>query len=82
MKRHSVLENILPLDTFKTVIESTPLVSIDLIVLNSEGKILLGKRLKHPAQGYWFVPRGRILKECINIFMTITFRESILRRIM
>lgn len=53
----------LPLNTFKTVIESSPLVSIDLIVRNSEGKILLGQRTNRPAKGYWFVPGGRILKD-------------------
>ncbi|WP_198552565.1 NUDIX domain-containing protein [Psychromonas sp. MB-3u-54] len=53
----------LPLETFKTVIESSPLVSIDLIVLNSEGQILLGKRTNRPAKGYWFVPVRRILKD-------------------
>lgn len=53
----------LPLDTFKTIIESTPLISIDLIVRTNEGKVLLGKRLNRPAQGYWFVPGGRILKD-------------------
>ncbi len=53
----------LPLETFKTVIASTPLISIDLIVRNNEGKVLLGKRLNRPAQGYWFVPGGRILKD-------------------
>ncbi|NOI36278.1 GDP-mannose mannosyl hydrolase [Vibrio cyclitrophicus] len=53
----------LPLESFKTIIESTPLISIDLIVRNSEGKVLLGKRLNRPAQGYWFVPGGRIVKD-------------------
>ena len=53
----------LPLDTFKNIIKSTPLISIDLIVRNSEGKVLLGKRVNRPAQGYWFVPGGRILKD-------------------
>lgn len=53
----------LPIDTFKTIIESTPLISIDLLVRNSKGEILLGKRLNRPAQGYWFVPGGRILKD-------------------
>jgi colanic acid biosynthesis protein WcaH len=48
---------------FKSVVESTPLISIDLIVRNSQGKILLGKRTNRPAQGYWFVPGGRILKD-------------------
>ena len=53
----------LHLETFKTVIESTPLVSIDLIVRNYEGEILLGKRTNRPAQGDWFVPGGRVLKD-------------------
>lgn len=53
----------LPLEIFKTVIESSPLVSIDLIVRNSEGQVLLGKRTNRPAKGYWFVPGGRILKD-------------------
>lgn len=53
----------LPLEKFKTVIASTPLISIDLIVRNNEGEVLLGKRLNRPAQGYWFVPGGRILKD-------------------
>jgi colanic acid biosynthesis protein WcaH len=48
----------LPIETFKTVIASTPLISIDLIVRNNQQQILLGKRLNKPAQGYWFVPGG------------------------
>ncbi|MEF1254511.1 MULTISPECIES: GDP-mannose mannosyl hydrolase [Vibrio] len=48
--------------TFSTVIESTPLVSIDLITVNELGQILLGKRLNKPAQNYWFVPGGRVHK--------------------
>lgn len=49
--------------TFSNIIENTPLVSIDLIVKNLDGQILLGKRLNRPAQNYWFVPGGRILKD-------------------
>jgi len=52
----------LPEKVFKSVVASTPLISIDLIVRNNQGKILLGKRTNRPAQGYWFVPGGRILK--------------------
>jgi len=48
--------------TFQTVVDSTPLVSIDLLVRDSSGRILVGKRVNRPAQGYWFVPGGRILK--------------------
>ena len=50
-------------ETFKTVIASTPLVSIDLIVRNKAGEYLLGYRNNKPAQGFWFVPGGRILKD-------------------
>ncbi len=53
----------LPIETFKTVITSTPLISIDLIVGNKQQQVLLGERLNKPAQGYWFVPGGRILKD-------------------
>ncbi|MCP4987743.1 MAG: GDP-mannose mannosyl hydrolase [Colwellia sp.] len=50
-------------EIFSTVIESTPLVSIDLVVLNKQGQALLGQRLNRPAKGFWFVPGGRILKD-------------------
>ncbi|TBU75750.1 GDP-mannose mannosyl hydrolase [Pseudomonas daroniae] len=52
----------LPTETFKSVVASTPLVSIDLLVRNAEGELLLGERLNRPAQGSWFAPGGRILK--------------------
>lgn len=48
--------------TFKTIVASTPLVSMDLIVRNSFGQVLLGYRINRPAKGYWFVPGGRIYK--------------------
>ena len=49
-------------DVFVKVIDSTPLISIDLIIENTKGKYLLGLRTNKPAQGYWFVPGGRVLK--------------------
>ena len=53
-------------EVFECVITNTPLVSVDLIVKN-EGKVLLGKRVNKPAQGYWFTLGGRVLKdEMIN----------------
>jgi len=52
--------------TFKTVVDSAPLVSIDLIAENG-GKILLGKRKNRPARGFFFTTGGRIYKnECID----------------
>ena len=62
---------------FTTVIDSTPLVSIDLVVINENNQALLGKRLNRPAKGYWFVPGGRILKNesLENAFKRLTKDE-------
>lgn len=49
--------------TFQTVVLSAPLVSIDLVVKNPAGQYLLGRRSNPPAQGYWFVPGGRVQKD-------------------
>ena len=55
--------------TFKIVLNSTPLISIDLIV-KKDNKILLGKRINKPAQGYLFSIGGRVYKnETINSAM-------------
>lgn len=64
-------------ETFSTVIESTPLVSIDLVVKNNQGEALLGERLNKPAKGDWFVPGGRILKNesLANAFKRLTLEE-------
>ncbi len=70
---HAFLDN----DTFAKVIDFTPLISIDLVVRNASGKILLGLRTNKPAQGFWFVPGGRIVKnESIeNAFKRLTKSE-------
>lgn len=49
-------------EKFVDIIDATPLVSMDLLIENKEGKVLLGKRLNRPAKDYWFVPGGRIRK--------------------
>ena len=63
---------------FLKIIDSTPLVSIDLIMENKDGEILLGQRLNKPAQGFWFVPGGRIVKnETIkDAYKRILFNET------
>ena len=50
-------------EDFATVVRSTPLISLDLIVENERGEFLLGRRTNRPAQGYWFVPGGRVQKD-------------------
>jgi colanic acid biosynthesis protein WcaH len=47
---------------FGEVIRLAPLISIDLIVSEDAGKVLLGVRRNRPAAGSWFVPGGRIRK--------------------
>jgi len=63
--------------TFETVVASTALISIDLLVQNEHGEYLLGLRNNRPAQGYWFVPGGRVLKyETLDgAFKRLTFEE-------
>lgn len=50
-------------DTFLQVVSSSLLVAFDLIVRAPDETILVGLRLNRPAQGFWFVPGGRIQKE-------------------
>lgn len=66
----------LPSDRFRDVVDAAPLVSIDLVVARC-GMVLLGKRLNRPAQGFWFVPGGRIRKgETLqNAFQRLTLNE-------
>ncbi|MEL2239492.1 GDP-mannose mannosyl hydrolase [Leclercia adecarboxylata] len=68
-------------EDFATVVRSTPLISIDLIVENERGEFLLGQRTNRPAQGYWFVPGGRVQKDetLENAFARLTEAELGLR---
>ncbi|WP_132700677.1 GDP-mannose mannosyl hydrolase [Reinekea marinisedimentorum] len=64
-------------EAFESVISSVPLVSVDLIVRNTQGEYLLGLRQNRPAQGYWFVPGGRIQKNepIVQAFSRLTQQE-------
>ncbi|WP_324746147.1 GDP-mannose mannosyl hydrolase [Pseudomonas veronii] len=65
-------------DLFRSVVASTPLISIDLTVQNFRGEILLGQRLNRPAKGVWFVPGGRILKnETLDAAFSRLTREEL-----
>lgn len=39
-----------------------PLVSVDLVVTNPDGEMLLGLRNNPPAQTWWFTPGARVRK--------------------
>src|SRR5690606_16015053 len=60
-----------------TVLASTPLVSIDLVVTDTDGQVLLGQRKNRPAQGFWFVPGGRVFKneQMVVAFERLTLAE-------
>ena len=47
--------------TFKAIVDSAPLISID-ILARKNNKVLLGKRVNKPAQGYYFSTGGRVNK--------------------
>lgn len=52
----------LPESDFLQLVDHGPLVSIDLVVVRGGREVLLGQRNNRPAQGFWFVPGGRIYK--------------------
>ncbi|MES2664333.1 MAG: NUDIX domain-containing protein [Pseudomonadota bacterium] len=47
---------------FQRIVETMPLISIDLIFVRENKEVLLGLRNNRPAQHFWFVPGGRIYK--------------------
>lgn len=49
-------------DAFAGIVAAAPLIAIDLIVEDAQGKVLLGLRRNPPAQDFWFVPGGRVRK--------------------
>ena len=63
--------------TFKTIVDSAPLISID-VLAKRNNKILLGKRVNKPAQDYYFSIGGRIRKnETIDNAMTRIFQNEL-----
>ena len=47
---------------YKVACSLMPIVCIDLLVQDTEGRVLLGLRTNPPAAGSWFLPGGRIRK--------------------
>ena len=62
---------------FKSAVSNLPLISIDLLIRDGEGRYLLGLRKNEPAKGSWFVPGGRIRKSegLRDAFNRITLME-------
>lgn len=49
-------------DDFERAVDSLPLVSVDWVLLNPAGQMLLGQRLNAPARNWWLTPGGRVRK--------------------
>ena len=49
-------------DEFRFVVERVKLISIDLVLVAPDGRILVGKRTYEPARGSFFLPGGCIWK--------------------
>jgi len=51
----------IPPEDWETIVQSVPIVSVDLVTLTGDG-VVLAKRTNEPAKGEWFVPGGRVRK--------------------
>ena len=49
-------------EAFLAVVDATPLVAMDLVVVRGGSQVLLGLRNNPPAKDQWFMPGGRIRK--------------------
>lgn len=52
----------LPAERWFAVVRDAPLISIDLVIRDRQGRMLLGWRSNEPARNSWFVPGGAIRK--------------------
>ena len=52
----------LPLPEFERAVGALPLVSVDWVLFNPAGQMLLGHRRNAPARHWWFTPGGRVRK--------------------
>jgi colanic acid biosynthesis protein WcaH len=67
----------LPRAEFLELVARAPLVSIDLIVRDDAGRVLVGLRRNAPARSWWFVPGGCVRKNetLDSAFARITLDE-------
>ena len=50
-------------DQYSQAVDALPLVSVDLVVVNDMGKVLMGLRRNAPAKNWWFTP-GSSVRKC------------------
>lgn len=66
----------LPIDQFKAIVRDSVLVSLDLLLINEREELLVGLRMNRPAQGYLFVPGGRVMK---GETLTVALRRVVIQ---
>lgn len=49
-------------EMYNQIIEVLPILCVDVIIKNSQGKYLLIKRVNEPQKGHWWVIGGRVFK--------------------
>jgi len=47
-------------DLYDQILRVMPIPSVDLIVVDDAGRVLLAKRTNEPGKGYWWFPGGRV----------------------
>ena len=50
-------------DQYSQAVDALPLVSVDLVVVNDKGQVLIGLRRNAPAKNWWFTP-GSSVRKC------------------
>jgi len=72
MKKNSLI----PKNLYKKIHEAMPIACVDIVII-SDNKFLLVKRKNKPAQGLWWLPGGRILRnETIQDTVTRKAKEE------
>ena len=77
IKKYIKPDGFIPSKEYIDVIEKTQIISTDFVIFNTDGQVLLGKRLNEPAKGTWFVPGWRVHKHELidDAVMRITHQE-------
>ena len=68
----------LPQPEFESALRALPLVSVDWVLTNPAGELLVGQRLNAPARDTWFTPGGRVRKgECLAQALLRTAQQEL-----
>ena len=62
MSRSGIRKGRIPEAFYKKICGAVPIFCVDVIAEDAYGKFLVVRRLNHPAQGKWWLPGGRVLK--------------------